>query len=574
MAFIVKKKVNGREYFYLNKSVRQGKKVISKTIAYLGKDKKQAELKAKTLVEDKNIKPLIQKPIMETVKREIDQAQRAQNVKQITIDDMAAFCKRKGFVYPSSEIYGGLSGFWDFGPLGVELFNNIKKEWWNFFVQQKDNMFGIEASIISNPKVWKASGHVANFSDVSVKCRKCKKFSKVEKSEIDTAKCSFCNGELDKSSAKDLNLMFKTNIGPIEEDSISSYLRPETAQGMFTDFKLVTETSRAKLPFGIAQIGKCFRNEIAPRDFLFRSREFHIGEFEFFINPSEMKCPLLDKEHLDIKIRLLNAEMQEAKKSDPKETTIEKMLKEKRLDEWHAYWLAEQIMFFKSLGIDMNKIKIREHMKSELSHYSSATFDMDYEFPFGSKEVAGNANRGQFDLTQHAKESSQKLDYFDEATKSRIVPRVIEPTFGMERLFLMALTDSYVFDSKRNNIVLKIHPKLSPIKAAVFPIVSQPEYEDLARSIVKDLKKEFNAIYDGTGSIGRRYSRNDEAGTPFCITIDEESPKKKDVTIRNRDDTKQIRVKIADLKDVLSKLIRKEIEFEKAGKVVETRVKE
>jgi glycyl-tRNA synthetase len=494
--------------------------------------------------------------------------------KEITIEDIATFCKRKGFVYPSSEIYGGISGFWDFGPLGVELFNNIKKEWWNFFVQQKDNMFGIEASIISNPKVWKASGHVANFSDVSVKCRKCKKFSKVDKSDLEKAKCSFCGGELDKHSAKDLNLMFKTNIGPIEEDSISSYLRPETAQGMFTNFKIVTETSRAKLPFGIAQIGKCFRNEIAPRDFLFRSREFHIGEFEFFINPSEMKCDLLDKSHSNIKIRLLNAETQEKGKSDLKEVTIEKMLKEKRLDEWHAYWLAEQIIFFKSLGINMDKIKIREHMKSELSHYSSATFDLDYEFPFGSNEVAGNANRGQFDLTQHARESSQKLDYFDEASKSRIIPRVIEPTFGIERLFLMALTDAYVLDAKRNNIILKIHPKLAPIKAAVFPIVNQPEYEKMAKDIVRDLKQDFNTIYDGSGSIGRRYSRNDECGTPFCITIDEDSPKKKDITIRDRDSTKQIRVKIADLKNVLRKLISKEIAFEKAGKVVETRVKE
>jgi len=494
--------------------------------------------------------------------------------KEITIEDIYAFCKRKGFVYPSSEIYGGLAGFWDFGPLGIELMNNIKREWWNFFVQQKENMVGIEASIISNPKIWKASGHTANFLDVAVACKKCKKVSKVDKAELAFVKCSFCGGELDKASAKSLNMMLTTKIGPLEGDSTTTYLRPENAQGMFTNFKSIVETSRVKLPFGIAQIGKCFRNEIAPRDFLFRSREFTIGEFEFFINPTEFKCSLLNKEHSNLKIKLLNAETQEKNKQDLKETTIEKMLKEKRLDEWHAYWLAEQVLFFKEIGIDTDKIKIREHMKSELSHYSSATFDLDYEYPFGSKEVAGIANRGQFDLTNHAKESSQKLDYFDEESKTRVIPRVIEPTFGMERVFLAAIVDGYVFDEKRQNIVLKLHPRLSPIKAAVFPIIKKPEYEKLSKEIIHDLKKEFNVISDNSGSIGRRYSRNDEAGTPFCITIDEDSPKKKDVTIRDRDTTKQIRVKIEDLKEILRKLINEEIAFEKAGKLVETRVKE
>jgi len=440
-------------------------------------------------------------------------------------------------------------------------------------VHQKDNMVGIDASIISNPKIWKASGHVSNFSDVAVACRKCKKISKVDKAELASAKCSFCNGELDKSGAKNLNMMLTTKVGPLEDDSIIAYLRPENAQGMFTNFKLVAETSRAKLPFGIAQIGKCFRNEIAPRDFLFRSREFTIGEFEFFIHPEELKCNLLDKKHLGLKISLLNAESQEKGKQDLKETTIEKMLKEKRLDEWHAYWLAEQVLFFKELGIDANKIKIREHMKSELSHYSSATFDLDYDYPFGSKEVAGIANRGQFDLTNHAKESSQKLDYFDEESKSRVVPRVIEPTFGLERIFLAAIVDGYAFDEKRQNVVLKLHPSLAPVKAAVFPIVKGAQYEKIASEIVRELRKEWNIAYDISGSIGRRYARNDEIGTPYCITIDEDSVKKKDVTIRERDSTKQIRVKIADLKETLRKLISSEIEFEKAGKIVETRVK-
>lgn len=503
-----------------------------------------------------------------------EKKENSEKMMKLSIDDIHTFCKRRGFVYPSSEIYGGFVGFWDFGPLGVELFNNVKKIWWDYFVHQKENMVGVEASVISNPKIWKASGHVANFQDVAVACRKCKKVSKVDMAELASAKCSFCKGELDKSSAKNLNMMLATRIGPMEDDSTVAYLRPENAQGMFTNFKLVVETSRMKLPFGIAQIGKCFRNEIAPRDFLFRCREFTIGEFEFFISPKEAKCDLLDKEHLNLKINLLSSEVQEKGKQDLKETTIDKMLKEKRLDQWHAYWLAEQVMFFKELGINVGKIKIREHMKSELSHYSSATFDLDYEYPFGSKEVAGIANRGQFDLTNHAKESSQRLDYFDEETKARIIPKVIEPTFGLERIFLSVIVDGYNFDEKRQNIVLKLHPKLAPIKAAVFPIIDKPEYAKIAEEVLGDLRKEWNVAHDISGSIGRRYARNDEIGTPYCITIDDKSPKNKDVTIRDRDSTKQIRVKIAELKETLRKLINQEIKFEKAGKFVETRVKE
>ena len=494
-------------------------------------------------------------------------------VKQISIDEIASFCKREGFVFPSSLIYGGQAGFWDFGPLGVELFNNIKHSWWNYFVHQKENIVGIDASIISHPKTWKASGHITNFNDVSVKCKKCKKFSKVDKSELDKAKCGFCGGELDKTSAKELNLMFKAQIGPVEEDSVTAYLRPETAQGMFMDFKSVLESSRMRLPFGIAQIGKCFRNEIAPRDFLFRSREFHIAEFEFFIHPKEQKCLLLDEKHLNLKIRLLDAETQQEDKEEIRDVTIEKMLKDKRLDEWHAYWLAEQVLWYKELGLDLRKIKIREHLKTELSHYSSATFDTNYEFPFGSMEIAGNANRGQFDLTQHAKESIQKLDYFDEATRERVIPRVIEPTFGVERAFLAVLVDAYTYDEKRQNIVLKISPKLAPVKAAVFPLVNDEKMIQMARDVFLMLKKEFNVNYDASGSVGRRYSRNDEMGTPFAITVDGESIKGKDVTIRSRDTTEQVRVKISELKDVLRKLINQEIDFLKAGKIVETRVK-
>ena len=427
-------------------------------------------------------------------------------------------------------------------------------------------MVGIEASIISHPKTWKASGHLASFSDVAVICKKCNKATKIDKNEIGKVNCE-CGGEYDVKG--EFNLMFKTKVGAI--DAEDAYLRGETAQGMFMDFKLIQQTSRMQLPFGIAQIGKCFRNEIAPRDFLFRSREFHIGEFEFFINPEEKTCSLLSDVHKELKIKLLEAETQKKDLNEIRETTIGEMLDEKRLDEWHAYWLAEQIFWYNSIGL--REIKIREHKKDELSHYSSATFDIDYEYVFGSKELGGIANRGQYDLTQHAKESKQNLEVFDEKYKNKIIPKVIEPTFGMERAFLAVLTKAYNYDKKRDYVVLKIPAKLAPIKAAVFPIVKSDEYNSIAEDIVRNLRKEWNVVYDKSGSLGRRYARNDSVGTPYCITVDEDSLKNKDCTIRDRDTTLQIRVKIKELHDVLKKLINGEIEFKKAGKVVETRVK-
>jgi glycyl-tRNA synthetase len=348
-------------------------------------------------------------------------------------------------------------------------------------------------------------------------------------------------------------------------DCEDAYLRGETAQGMFMDFKLVQQTSRMQLPFGIAQIGKCFRNEIAPRDFLFRSREFNIGEFEFFIHPDEKKCDLLTKEHLNLKFNFIDEKTQNEGEDKLKKTSIGSILKKKKLGEWHAYWLAEQIFWFKSLGL--NEIKIREHTKNELSHYSSATFDIDYEYPFGSKEVAGIANRGQFDLIQHQKESNEKMEIFDEKTEKKVVPRVIEPTFGMERVFLAVLTKAYT-QNKKDEIVLRLPAKLAPIKVAVFPIVKKKEFETIAENIVEDLKKEWSIVCDKSGSIGRRYARNDEIGTPYCITVDGDSLKNKDVTIRNRDTTKQVRVRISELKDVLKRLINQEIEFENCGKLV------
>jgi glycyl-tRNA synthetase len=515
---------------------------------------------------------------------------KAEKEQTVTIEEIANFCKRKGFVFRSSDIYGGFSGFWDYGPLGVELFNNIKKNWWGYFVQQKENMAGIEASIISHPRTWKASGHLANFNDLMIYCKKHKKNFRVDhliqevvgKNVEGMAKEQILevvkeNRKRFEKEGYDLadeisasSLMFKTSVGPSNPEE--AYLRGETAQAMFMDFRLVADSARMRLPFGIAQIGRCFRNEIAPRDFLFRSREFHIGEFEFFIHPEEKKCSLLSKQHLDTKLRLLDAETQEAGKETLKDTTIGKMLKEERLDEWHAYWLAEQVIWFNSLGLD--KIKIREHMKSELSHYSSATFDIDYEYPFGSKEVAGNANRGQFDLNQHIKESRAKLELFDETSKKSVIPRVIEPTFGIERIFLAAIVQGYSFDKKRENIVLRFHPKLAPVKAAIFPLIKDEKMIATSKKIFKELSQDFNVQYDESASVGRRYARQDEQGTPYCITVDSESEKDRAVTIRDRDSTKQVRTKISELREVIRNLINGEISFEKAGKVVETRIKE
>jgi len=544
--FIAKQKISGNDYYYLRKSVRKGDKIISKHVAYLGKDKQQAEEKAE------KVKQKMENPESEKT---------SQPQKPITIEELTNFCKEKGFVFRSSDIYGGYSGFWDFGPLGVELFNNLKQDWWNWFVRSREDMAGIDASVISHPRTWKASGHIENFNDIFVKCKSCGKSSKLDENELGKVKCD-CGGEYESQGK--FNLMFKTKVGSV--DSEDAYLRGETAQGMFMDFKLIQQSSRKKLPFGIAQIGRCFRNEIAPRDFLFRSREFHIGEFEFFIHPNEKECSLLEEIHKQVKLNLLDEETQKQDKESLTQTTIQQMLNQKKLGQWHAYWLAEQILWFNSLGL--TKIKIREHTKDELSHYSSATFDIDYEYPFGSKEVAGNANRGQFDLTQHQNESKQSMEIFDEKTNSKIIPRVIEPTFGMGRVFLAVLTNAYTYDSQRDYVVLKIPPKLAPIKAAVFPIIKKPEYIEIAENIIKDLKKDFNINYDKSGSIGRRYARNDEIGTPFCITIDDKSLIQKDATIRNRDTQKQIRVKIKDLKQTLYKLINQEIEFEKAGKLI------
>jgi len=562
MSYIIKKKVGEREYFYLRESKRKGGKVISKTIAYLGKNRKEAEKKALEIQKGSG-KEKKGENLKEPERKE-NEEKIGSGKKEISIEDLTVFCKRKGFVYPSADIYGGFAGFWDFGNLGVEMKNNLKKDWWNFHVHSRDDVVGIDGSIITNPEVWKASGHVDSFSDIFVTCKKCKKSGKVDKNELGKVKCSDCGGEYDEKTAKEFKLMFKTDVGLQDY----AYLRPETAQLIFINFKFVQENTRMQLPFGIAQIGKVFRNEIAPRDFLFRMREFEQMELEYFVDPKE-KCPYSVGES---EILVLSEDSQSKEKESEKMKFREALKKGIIKTDWHAYWLEQEYLWFIGLGASKEKFRIRQHTKDEKSHYALDTWDLEYLFPFGWKELQGMANRTDFDLKKHEEKSGVNLK-MQNSKGEKILPHVVcEPSQGLDRAFLVFMFDAYNFDEKRRNVVLKLNPKLSPIKAAVFPIVKKPEYEEIARDIMKDLRQEFNVLYDKSGSIGRRYSRNDEIGTPMCITIDEDSLKKKSVTIRDRDSTKQVRIAVKDLKDVVRKVIEGQ-DLLKLGKLVETRIK-
>jgi glycyl-tRNA synthetase len=485
----------------------------------------------------------------------------------ITIDEMATFCKKKGIVYQSGEIYGGMSGFFDYGPLGVEIKRNIEQQLWHRFVRSRPDVVGIEAAIITNTTVWKASGHADCFGDILLECKKCKQRFRgdhliedtlkiradgISKEEINQKvsenkiKCPNCKGDL--GEARQFNLMFETNVGPVGGNI--AYLRPETAQLIFADFRLVQENARMKLPFGIAQVGKAFRNEISPRDFMFRCREFEQFEIEFFIHPNKAdECDIKDIEKMEINALL------EGKKDQVK-ITIKELVSKKVMSKWHAHWLAQFYRFFLDLGIKKENLRIRQHVKDELAHYAKACFDIEYQFPFGWKEIHGNADRQQFDLTQHAKFSTKDLSIFDEETKEKVIPCVIEPSQGIGRAMLAFLYDAYTDDKERGNIVLKLSPKLSPTKVGVFPLVgNKPEIVEIAKKIFNDLKNDISCQYDHSGSVGRRYARADEIGIPFCITVDFESIDDKSVTIRDRDTTKQERVKIAELKGKLISML-------------------
>jgi len=571
MVYIVKQKVNGKDYYYLRKSVREEGKVKSKSVAYLGKTWEEAEKKAEEIIknmENKNQDAMEKQQVQEESRSKNDlegkKNPRELEKQNISVEELANFSKSKGFVFRSGDLYGGFSGFWDFGPVGVELKNNLKKEWWKEHVYGREEVVGIDGSIITNPKVWEASGHVQNFVDVAVVCKKCGNKSKVDKHELETAKCEKCGGEFE--SRGEFNPMFTTTVGAVKEDSTTAYLRPETAQLIFSNFKQTQEVSRLKLPLGIAQIGKAFRNEVAPRDFLFRVREMEQMELEYFIDPEEKEsCPYI-REVENMELNVLSEDMQKNSDSDDnssKEMTVREILDKGLIKlPWHAYWLAKGVKWFLDLGASPENFRIRQHLSEELSHYATDTWDIEYKFPFGWKELEGIADRGTYDLEQHEMFSKKDMKIFDDKKQKKILPMVVaEPSLGLERAFLVFLFDSLYKNQKGEN-VLKISPRLSPVKASVFPIVKRPEFQEMAEKIVGDLRKEWNVKYDKSGSIGKRYARNDEIGTPFCITVDDKSLEAEDVTIRDRDTAKQIRVKIKDLKNTLRDLINEDKKFE------------
>ncbi len=431
------------------------------------------------------------------------------------MEKIVSLCKRRGFVYQGSEIYGGLAGTWDYGPLGVVLKKNIESLWWKRFVDNRDDMYAVDAAILMHPKVWEASGHVSGFSDPLVECEKCKRRFRADHLE-NKEKCPECGGKL--GAARQFNMMFKTNIGAMEDESSIAYLRPETAGGMFVNFKNILDTFHPKLPFGMAQIGKAFRNEIAPRDFIFRVRELEQMEIEYFVAPSEW----------------------------------EKYFKE---------FEQAQIEFLThDLGLPKSKIHSINVLAADRAHYSKHSVDTEFDFPFGQKELLGLAYRTDFDLTAHSKTSGVDLSYFDEESKERFVPHVIEPTFGVGRLLLAVISDAYTEDELggEKRTFLKFSPAVAPIKAAVFPLLkNKPELVAKAREVFSALKKEIpNIVFDDNGNIGKRYRRQDEVGTPFCITIDFDTLENDTVTVRHRDTGAQERVEIEELHDFLASRIK------------------
>ena len=439
------------------------------------------------------------------------------------MDKIVALCKRRGFIFPSSEIYGGLGSTYDYGHYGVLLKTNVKNAWWQAMIGERDDIIALDSAILQHPKVWEASGHVAGFNDPLVDCRNCKqrfRADHVDPDEICPAKANLPKTEdrrHDFTEVRQFNLMFKTHVGPVEDTASVAYLRPETAQGIFINFKNALQTSRKKPPFGIAQVGKSFRNEITTGNFIFRTREFEQMEMEFFVPPDEA-------------------------------------------DRWYEYWRQERFNWYVNLGIRPDHLRLRDHDKDELSHYSSATADIEYLFPIGWSEVEGIANRGDFDLTQHSKFSNEKLEYFDQASGERYIPHVIEPAAGADRATLAFLVDAYdeeeVDGEKRT--VLKLHPKLAPVKVAVLPLVRKDGQPELAREVHRKLRGVMQSEYDESGSIGRRYRRQDEIGTPWCVTIDHQSLEDNTVTVRDRDTLEQERVAIDELVGHLSQRLAAE----------------
>lgn len=504
---------------------------------------------------------------------------------KLNLEELATFCKKKGFVFQAAEIYGGFAGFFDFGPLGVELKNNLKQLYWREFVHRRDDLVGQDGSIITNPKVWEASGHVATFGDMLLTTKDTKTKLRADhfiEDELNIAGDALGPKEIEdlivknnlKYNGEDFELpiqffsgMLQTQIGADVTKQSKAYLRPETAQSIFPNFKSVAETSRQTLPFGITQIGKAYRNEISPRDFVFRCREFEQIEMEYFFNP-EVETELFTKELQELKVQVLLAETQDNGKSDMVEKTLGQLVEENRINQIHAYWLGTFFNFFnKSVGLSWENLRIREHTKTELSHYSQATMDIDYKYSMGYKEMMGLAYRGNYDLSKHQEYSKTKMEVFDESTKSKVIPHVIEPSFGVERFMMAVIYEAYTDDQERGNVVLSVKPSLAPYKVAVLPLVKKDPIGPKAKEIYDELiEEDIQAFYDESGSVGKRYARQDEIGTPYCITIDyetiEEGENKGTVTIRDRDSTNQVRVKVEEVSQIIRNLMREKIKFE------------
>ena len=435
---------------------------------------------------------------------------------EVTMEKIVSLCKRRGFVFQSSEIYGGLSSAWDYGPMGIELKKNIQNFWWREMTQLHDNIVGLDAAILMHPKVWEASGHVENFSDPLVDCKECK--TRFRADHVDTSKaCPNCGNRDCFTEPRDFNLMFSTHLGPVASDKNRVYLRPETAQGIFVNFKNVVQSSRMKVPFGIAQVGKAFRNEITTKNFIFRTCEFEQMEMQFFCKPGTE-------------------------------------------DEWFEKWKKSRMDYYSGMGIHRDHLRYHQHGEGELAHYAKDAFDIEFLFPMGWQELEGIHSRTDFDLSRHNEYSGKPLlTYQDPLTNEKYIPYVVETSAGLTRSVLMVLSDAYEeeeLESGDVRTVMHFHPKIAPIKVAVLPLVKKGGLAELAKEIETELREDFTTFYDQAGAIGKRYRRMDEIGTPFCVTVDYETKEDSCVTLRFRDSMKQIRVKISDLSDTLKKEIK------------------
>ena len=438
-----------------------------------------------------------------------------------TIEKIVSLCKQRGFVYQSSEIYGGFGAVYDYGPLGIELKNNIAKYWWREMTQIHENIVGLDSGILMHPKIWEASGHVSEFHDPLVDCKQCKSryradelSDNIDNENWDKIKCPKCGTTGMMTPPRQFNLMFKTQVGPVEESGTVAYLRPETAQGIYVNYQLVQGSTRMKIPFGIAQIGKAFRNEIIARNFIFRTREFEQMEMQYFVKPG-----------------------------NDNESMVE--------------WKEKRIKFYiETLGINEKNIRFHEHGKSELAHYAKEAWDIEYNFPFGWSEVEGIHNRTDFDLARHEEFSGKNLKYFDQVSNERYLPYIIETSAGLNRMMLAVLSNAYWEDTKNNRTVMRLHPKIAPVKAVICPLLKKDGLPEKAREIINALKPHFNVLFDQQGSIGKRYYRQDEAGTPYGITVDHQTIDDNTVTLRHRDTQEQDRISIDDiLKTIQASLV-------------------